>query len=132
MGTNATTWFYHEPETGRPYLIAERVNQTLWMNRISNLSVTCTRAEPPYRLEGMWGNVKVEFEYEVGNYFILRTSEESLPFIKGMKEVLGFPPTVSYRDADGWSVTEWYARGGDKRLQEVQGNPAFQSVKRYK
>lgn len=132
MGTNATTWFYHEPETGRPYLISERVNQTLWMNRINNLSMTCTRAEPPYLLEGQWGSSKVQFEYEVGNVFILRMSEESLPFIKGMREILGFSPTVSYRDPDGTYVTEWHARNAEKRLQEIQGNPGFQSVRRYK
>ena len=133
MATNATTWFYGEPETGRPYLIAERVNATLWGNRVSDLYMTCVNAQAPYRLVGKWrNNIDVEFEFEPRNIFILRMSEESVEFVRGLKEILGFAPTVSYTDPDKNFIAEWYVNGGEKRLQEVQGNPSFRNVKRYK
>lgn len=132
MSGNATTWFYTEPEKGRPYLISERVNQTFWANRITGIYFTCIHAEAPYRLTGSWNGIDAEIEYEVGSVFILRMSEESAKFIKGVSEILGFPPTVSYADLDGRYITEWYAKQANKRLQEVQGNPTFQNIKIYK
>lgn len=133
MATNATTWFYSEPETGRPYFISERVNQTFWANRVNAVYFTCVSAEPPYRLVGQWHDrVDVEIEFEVRKVFILRMSEESAEFIRGVSEILGFHPTVSYMDSDKRFVTEWYAQNADQRLKEVQGNPSFQNVKRYK
>jgi len=129
MATNATTWFYAEPETGRPYLIAERVNHTFWTNRINNIIFTCVNAEAPYRLIGDWGNIAVEIEFDVNSVFILRMSEESIPFIKGVSELLGFTPTVSYTDSDGRYIIEWYAKDANKRLDEVKGNPGFRNVK---
>ena len=132
MGTNATTWFYKEPETGRPYIIAERVNNTFWGNRIFDIYLTCINAESPYRLIGEWNGTEIEIEFEVQKMFILRMSTESIPFVTGCSEILGFPPAVSYTDADKRFITEWYAQDAHKRLQEVQGNPSFQNIKRYK
>lgn len=132
MAGNATEWFYKEPETGRPYFIAERLNQTFWMNRISDVYWTCVHAESPYRLEGEWQDIPVEIEFEPKSVFILRIGKEDRAFIKGCSEILGFPPTVSYSDADGRYIVEWYAKDAGKRLQEVQGNPSFQNVKIYK
>ncbi len=133
MATNAVTWFYNEPETGRPYMISERVNQTFWANRINGVYFTCVSGEAPYRLVGRWNDqVDVEIEFEVRKVFILRMSQESEAFIRGVKEILGFNPTVAYMDSDKRFVTEWYAQDAEKRLKEVQGNPSFQNVKRYK
>jgi hypothetical protein len=132
MGTNAITWFYTTPEKGRPYLISERVNQTFWANRMTGIYFSCVNAEAPYRLVGTWQGIEVELEYEVGSLFILRMSDETAKFIKGVSEILGFPPTVSYTDLDGRYITEWYAKDSAKRLQEVQGNPTFQNIKIYK
>jgi hypothetical protein len=132
MSANATTWFYQHPEKGRPYFIAERINHTFWANRISAISFVCVNAEPPYRLVGEWQGSEVEIEFEPNAVFILRMGQESKAFIKGVAEILGFAPTVSYKDADGRFITEWYAKDAAKRLQEVQGNPSFQSIKIYK
>ena len=131
MASNATTWFYQEPETGRPYLISERVNHTFWTNRITGIYFTCINAESPYRLVGDWNGSLVEIEFEPGNVFILRMTDDSIPFVKGCSEVLGFPPTVSYVDSDKRHIVEWYARDAKKRLAEVQGNPSFREVKVY-
>jgi hypothetical protein len=132
MSANATTWFYQHPEKGRPYFIAERVNHTFWANRISDIYFVCVNAEPPYRLIAEWQGTKVELEFEPNAVFILRMGQESKAFIKGVAEILGFAPTVSYKDSDGRFITEWYAKDAAKRLQEVQGNPSFQSIKIYK
>lgn len=132
MATNATTWFYQEPETGRPYLIAERINHTFWANRMTGIYYTCVNAESPYRLVGDWQGTDVEIEFEPGHVFILRMGKESSGFVKGCSEILGFPPTVSYADSDGRYVVEWYAKDAHKRLSEVQGNPSFRNIKVYK
>lgn len=135
MATNATTWFYSDPEKGRPYLISERVNHTFWYNRITGVYFRCVHAEPPYRLVGQWNGADVEIEFEPKAVFILRLSKDDkamTKFIKGCSEILGFPPTVSYLDADRRYVTEWYAKDAAKRLQEVQGNASFQNIKIYK
>jgi hypothetical protein len=132
MAANATTWFYKEPETGRPYLIAERVNHTFWTNRITDVYFTCVSAERPYRLTGVWNSINLELEFEPNAVFIMRMSDEHTRFVKGVAELLGFPPTVSYTDADQRHIIEWYAKDAGKRLQEVQGNPSFQNVKLYK
>src|SRR5687767_15717718 len=44
MTTDSRTWFYTTPEP-RPYYIEERVNQTLWKNRLQNIFMSCTRSE---------------------------------------------------------------------------------------
>lgn len=132
MSANATTWFYREPETGRPYLISERINHTFWTNRINNIYLTCIHAEAPYRLVGKWAEIDVEIEYETARVFILRMSEENSPFVKGVAEILGFPPTVSYTDSDGRHIIEWYAKDASKRLQEVQSNSSLLNIKIYK
>jgi len=134
MSANATTWFYREPEKGRPYLIAERVNHTFWTNRITDIYFRCVNAEAPYRLIGQWQGEDVEIEFEVGKLLTLRMEQESIPFIKGCSEILGFAPTVSYVDPDGRYIVEWYADKGTsaKRLQEVQKNSSFKHIKRYK
>lgn len=131
MAANATTWFYSDPEKGRPYIIAERVNHTFWTNRVNDIYFRCVHAESPYRLVGEWNGTNVEIEFEVGKVFILRMSKESTQFVNGCKEILGFEPTVSYTDSDGRFITEWYAKNAEKRLREVQGNPSFQKIKRY-
>ena len=133
MAGNATKWFYQEPETGRPYLIAERVNHTFWANRVTSIAFQCVNAESPYRLVGKWQDViDIELEFEPNNVFILRMSEENLRFVKGVSEILGFKPTVSYVDSDNRHIVEWYAKDAAKRLQEVQGNPSFRNIKKYK
>ncbi|HLA43351.1 MAG TPA: hypothetical protein VJZ27_07960, partial [Aggregatilineales bacterium] len=132
MSTNATTWFYQQPEKGRAYLIAERVNHTFWTNRVTGIYFSCVNAEPPFRLIGDWQGINVEIEFEPNTVFILRMSSESVPFVKGCSEILGFPPTVSYQDSDNRHIVEWYAKNAGKRLQEVQGNPSFRNIKLYK
>jgi hypothetical protein len=132
MSTNATTWFYAEPETGRPYLITERVTHTFWNNRLSGIYLKCVKAENPYRVEGVWEAMPVVMEWEVKKHFSLVTERESKPLITVCSEVLGFRPTVSYVDGDDMYVTEWHLEGSADRLREVQGNPAYRSVKKYR
>jgi hypothetical protein len=130
MATNATTWFYSVPEIGRPYLISERVNHTFWTNRMHGLHFNCTQAEAPFRLESEWNGTPVEIEFVPNQHFTLRMSVDSLPFIKGCSEVLGFPPSVSYKDGAAY-VVEWWVKDGAKRVQEVREGRGYQHVKVY-
>lgn len=132
MATNATTWFYAEPETGRPYLITERVTHTFWANRLDGVYLNCVSAESPYRVEGTWREKPIAMEWEVGKVFTLMTDAELKPLITVCAEVLGFRPTVSYVDGDGIHYTEWHVKGGNDRLRQVQGDPAYRNVKKYK
>jgi hypothetical protein len=134
MSTNATTWFYAEPEKGRPYLIGERLTHTFWANRLSSIYLTCVQAEPPYKVVGDWRDIKVAMEWEPKHFFRLLTSREDHGLITVTAEVLGFRPTVSYRNADGQHVTEWYLdkSKAKARLQELQGNPAYTQIQKYR
>ena len=88
MSTDSRTWFYTTPEP-RPYFIEERVNHTLWKNRLANLYMVCTQASAPIKMEGRWQNeMPVTFEWVPGQYFILRTGEESKEIIGVMRQVL--------------------------------------------
>ncbi len=132
MATNASTWFYAEPEH-KPYLIEERVNHTFWNNRISALYLDCTQAEPPFRMAGEWHGIPVNIEWVPNDYFTLETQpgDQTDLLIIGIKEMLGFPPAISYVDAEGWLIAEWYTQPAETRIQEIQSNTAYQNIKRY-
>ncbi|GAB4450823.1 MAG: hypothetical protein Kow00120_21160 [Anaerolineae bacterium] len=136
MSTNATTWFYTEPERD-PYLIEERVNHTLWDARMPFLYFDCVRAEPPFRMVGAWQGAEMEIEWEVGKVFTLRVSnglsEKDLSNLRrGFSLVLGIhPPSLAYQDADGVQVTEWHTDGGERRWQQIQGQARFGNPKRH-
>jgi len=129
MATDARTWFYSTPEP-RPYYIEERVNGTLWKNRLQNIFMTCTQHTAPYRMEGRWYDMPVQFEWQPGQYFTLRTSKESKELIGVLRQILMMPPVLSYMDADGMYAVEWRTDGGENRWREVQGNPKFQGLRR--
>lgn len=133
MATNASTWFYSEPEH-KPYLIEERVNHTFWSNRITSLHLACTHSEPPFQMEGEWRSVPLAIEWVPGDYLALttRSAEDVTPLLLGIKEILGFAPTISYVDPEGAMVTQWYATDIEGRIQSIQGNPNFRQIKRYK
>jgi hypothetical protein len=132
MSTNATTWFYHEPETGRPYLIAERVTHTFWGNRLSSIYFKCLRAESPYLVAGEWRGIRVEIEWEVKHYLRLRTPHEERGLITVCSEIVGLKPTLSFTDETAHFITEWFldADAGRTRIQEVQGIGSYTMVVR--
>jgi hypothetical protein len=132
MATNATTWFYAEPETNRPYLITERVTHTFWANRLSGVYLNCVKADKPYRVEGIWEGMHIAMEWDVRNYFTLIADKENKALITVCSEVLGFRPTVSYTDSDNLHYTEWHLSGGTDRLRSVQGNPVYRNIKKYR
>lgn len=132
MATNATTWFYQEPETGRPYMISERLTHTFWANRLSGIYLKCTRAESPYAVIGNWRGITVEMEWAVKSWFVLRTPQEERGLVTVCSEVLGLSPALSYTDSDGHFVTEWFLdeNAANTRIQEVQGNANYTMVRR--
>jgi len=131
MATDSRTWFYTTPEP-RPYFIEERVNHTLWKNRLQGLSMSCTQPTVPIKMEGIWNGMPVYFEWQPGNYFKLRTGREVKELIGVLRQVLMMRPALTYMDGDGMSVVEWYTDGGKDRWREVEGNPEYQRVRRLR
>lgn len=131
MATDSRTWFYSTPEP-RPYFIEERVNHTLWKNRLQGLAMTCTQYTVPIRMEGVWNDMPVQFEWEPGKYFILRSGREVKELIGVLRQILMMRPAVAYTDPNGMFCVEWHTDGGAQRWQDIQGNPAFQGVRRLR
>jgi hypothetical protein len=131
MATDSRTWFYTTPEP-RPYFIEERVNHTLWKNRLQGLSMTCTQATVPIKMEGVWNGVPVQFEWQPGKVFTLRSGRESKELIGVLRQVLMIRPALAYVDPEGMFCVEWYTDGGQNRWREIQGNPQFQNAQRLR
>ena len=130
MATDSRTWFYTTPDA-RPYFIEERVNHTLWKNRLANIYMVCTQATPPIKMEGRWQNeMPITFEWVPGQYFILRTGEESKEFIGVMRQVLMMPPSFTYMDNEGMHVVEWHRDDTETRWKQLQGKPQYQALRR--
>ncbi len=131
MATDSRTWFYTTPEP-RPYYIEERVNHTLWKNRLQTLTMSCTQATVPIKMEGNWQGNLVTFEWQPGKYFTLTTPRESKEFIGVMRQILMMRPALAYNNPDGMHVVEWHTDGGAARLKEIQGNSQFQGLQRLR
>jgi hypothetical protein len=131
MATNSRTWFYSTPEP-RPYYIEERVNHTLWNNRLQGLFMSCTKATSPFRMEGNWHGNPVQFEWKPGDYFILKMGTPQKEIVGVLRQVLMLRPAFTYTDAEGMSVVEWHTDGGEKRGKEIAGNPNFQGLRRLR
>jgi hypothetical protein len=134
MATNASTWFYNEPEHER-YLIEERVNHTFWNNRITALTLFCTSTEPPFRMEGEWRGLPVAIEWVPRESFTLITKDggdATAELIWGIKEVLGFLPAVSYVDASGTLTAEWHVKDSEDRVRQIESNSSYKQIKRYR
>ena len=132
MANTARQWFYSTPEP-RPYYIEERVNHTLWNNRLQNVFMSCTQASPPVQMEGSLDGMPMRFEFVPGGYFTLRMPEERKDVIGTIRQaLLGLTPSFTYQDSEGMFVVEWHTDGGDARWREIQGDPAFQGLRRMK
>jgi hypothetical protein len=130
MATDARKWFYSTPEP-RPYFIEERVNTTLWKNRLQGLFMSCTQATAPIKMEGNWNGMPVTFEWTPGKYFILRTGEKRKDLIGVVRQMLfNLPPVLEYEDPEGMYAVEWHTDGGQERWAQIQGNPQYQGLRR--
>ena len=130
MATDARRWFYSTPEP-RPYYIEERINHTLWKNRLQGLYMTCTQWTAPIKMEGNWNGMPVFFEWEPGKYFILRTGEKRKDLIGVIRQMLfGLVPVLEYEDPQGLYAVEWHTDGGASRWAQIQGNPSYQGLRR--
>jgi hypothetical protein len=113
-------------------MIEERVNHTLWKNRLQGLYMSCVHPFAPIRLEGDWNGMPVQFEFQPGQYFILRTGREVRELIGVLRQVLLMRPVVSYVDAAGFHVVEWHTAASADRLHQIQSDNANQSVRLLK
>lgn len=131
MSTDSRTWFYTTPEP-RPYFIEERVNHTLWKNRFQGLAMICTQYTTPIKMEGNWNGMPVQFEWQAGKYFILRSGREAKELIGVVRQMLMIRPALAYTDGNGLFCVEWHTDGGANRWKEVQSNPSFQGLRRLR
>jgi hypothetical protein len=131
MATDSRTWFYSTPPA-RPFFIEERVNTTLWKNRLANIHMICTQAENPIKMEGRWGDMPLQFEWQPGRYFILRMAQESKEVIGVLRQVLMVRPSFAYLGGDGMYCIEWHLDDDETRWKEIQGNPNYQGLRRIK
>ncbi len=131
MATDARTWFYTTPEP-RPYFIEERVNHTLWKNRLQGLSMICTRYTTPIQMEGSWNGMPVQFEFQPGKWFVLRAGREVKELIGVMRQILMMKPAFCYIDPNGLFCTEYHTDNWVERFKEIQGDPAYQSLRRLR
>lgn len=132
MATSSRKWFYSTPEP-RPFYIEERVNHTLWNNRLQNVYMSCTQAENPVKMEGNLNGMPLLFEFVAGQYFTLRMGEERKEIIGTIRQILlGLKPSFTYQDTEGLFVVEWHTDNGEARWKEIQGDPAFQGLRRMK
>jgi hypothetical protein len=129
MATDARTWFYTTPEP-RPYYIEERVNHTLWKNRLQGLFMSCTQTAGPIQMEGTYHDLPVSFEFQPGKYFILRTVQEEKALAGVIRQMLWMKPVLMYVNPEGLHVVEWHTDGGEERWREIQGKPQFQGARR--
>ena len=49
-----------------------------------------------------------------------------------MRQILMMRPVLMYQDNEGMYVTEWHTDGGEARWRELQGQPAYQGLKRLR
>ncbi|MCB9451213.1 MAG: hypothetical protein H6672_07220 [Anaerolineaceae bacterium] len=131
MATDSRTWFYTTPEP-RPYYIEERVNHTLWKNRLQGLFMSCTQAANPVQMEGTYHDLPVTFEFQPGKYFTLRTAQEEKALAGVLRQILFMKPVLTYIDPDGMHVIEWHTDEGEDRWREIQGNPQYQGARRLR
>lgn len=132
MAATSRKWFYSTPEP-RPYYIEERVNHTLWNNRLQNVFMSCTQAEAPVKMEGSLNGMPIFFEFVAGQYFTLRMGEERKEVIGALRQILlGLKPCFTYQDSEGLFVVEWHTDGGEARWKNLQGDPACQGLRRMK
>ncbi len=131
MATDSRSWFYTTPEP-RPYYIEERVNHTLWKNRLQTLFMTCTQATTPIRMEGIWQGSPISFEWQPGKYFILTTAQESKELIGVLRQILMMRPALSYDSPEGGHVVEWHTENREERWRELQGQPHYQGLRRLR
>ena len=131
MATSSRTWFYTTPEP-RPYFIEERINHTLWKNRLQGIYMNCISPKPPITMEGNWYGNRIQFEWVPGDYFQLRTTEERKDLIGVLRQMLMLRPALAYVDNEGNHVVEWHMDGGEARWKELQGSPAYQGLIRLR
>ena len=131
MATDSRSWFYTTPEP-RPYYIEERVNHTLWKNRLQTLFMICTQATTPIKMEGMWQGSPISFEWQPGKYFILTTAQESKELIGVLRQILMMRPALSYDSTEGGHVVEWHTENREERWRELQSKSQYQRLRQLR
>jgi hypothetical protein len=127
----AAKWFYAAPEK-RPYVIAERLRNSLWDLRFGDLWLDTESVESPIVLSGLYNGGPIKLEWEPRVWFRLTVSPDAPHLANAFKILLRFKPALSFVNKDGATVYEWYPQpeAANKRWQEIQGKPAFGAPQR--
>jgi hypothetical protein len=131
MAATARTWFYTMPESS-PYLLQERVNGTVWMNRLTEVYFVTERAEAPFQMRGEWRGQTLVIAWHPEQWFRLTGERETPDVVAAFSNILRLPAALTYTDSDGKIITEWHRDGGEARWREIQGNPTYQNPERLK
>lgn len=126
MNTPALKWFYSTPEK-KPYLLTERLRNSFWELRLGSLWLDAVSAEAPFAAEGTFNGGLVRLEWAPNEWLRLTAKPEAPPLADGVRVLLLRKPLLSYTDAEGRTVHEWWVQpaAAEKRWQEVQGKPQF-------
>ena len=129
MAATAASWFYRTPEKNA-YLLAERVNGTFWDNRLGGVLLSVVRAEAPFELVGTYQGSDMRLEFEPNKWLRLATSPAVPALVDSVANIIRRKPTLTFDEAGGETVWEWWLEGADKRWSEVQGKAAFGTPRR--
>jgi hypothetical protein len=131
MPTPALKWFYATPER-KPYLLTERLRNSFWELRLGSLWLDAVSVEVPFAAEGSFSGGPVRLEWEPNHWLRLSVRPAAPALADGVKVLLLRKPLLSYTDAEGRSVHEWWVQPAEaeKRWQEVQGMPQFGQLAR--
>ncbi|MGQ0605079.1 MAG: hypothetical protein ACT4QE_25660 [Anaerolineales bacterium] len=126
MNTPALKWFYTTPEK-KPYMLSERLRNSFWELRLGSLWLDTVSAESPFAAEGAFSDGPVRLDWEINQWLRLTAKPEAPALADGVKVLLGRKPLLSYTDAEGRTVHEWWVQpdAAEKRWQAVQGKPQF-------
>lgn len=128
MHATAMTWFYSAP-VKRPFVLAERVRNSLWEMRLGSLWLDTVSVEAPITLAGTYNGGPVRLEWEPGRWLRLIAQPEAPALVDALRVVVRRKPTLRYTDTEGRTVHEWWVQPAEAedRWQEIQGKPAFGS-----
>lgn len=131
LATSAQNWFFTAPQP-KPYLIAERLRNSLWEMRLGSLWLETERAEAPFAVAGTFNGGAVRIEWAPAQWLRLTAQPEAAALVDSLGVLLRRKPTLAFGDATGQRVVEWWlaAEAAARRWQELQGKPAYSNPQR--
>ncbi len=113
-------WFAKQLPPSR-HGLENAVRLSLWASGFGDSYITCAKAEPPVKCQGLWRSVQpFSIEWVPLEYFALRLQEPNTEILEAFERVLGHRALAGYRDQNGDVVVEWRVNDPDGRYAELQ------------